>query len=152
MACESARSVVAKFFPVGYKRKIKSALVLSDGLSLPAGAHVELPIVPIQREHTDNPDEFDALRYYRLRQTQSEKHRHQFSTTSPSSLHFGHGQNSCPGRFLASNVIKMVLGTLLIEYDFKLEGGPARPVGISAFEYNFPSPSARLLLRKRAPL
>ncbi|KAL5359258.1 hypothetical protein BJX96DRAFT_174201 [Aspergillus floccosus] len=36
--------------------------------------------------------------------------------------------------------MKMVLGTLLTEYDFKLT---------PAFEYNFPSPTARLLLRRK---
>ena len=134
---------------MGYKRKIKTQVVLSDGLVLPAGAHIEFAIVPIQQDNTEHPEKFDALRFYRMRQTRSEAHKHQFATTSPSSLHFGHGQNSCPGRFMASNVIKMVLGTLLIEYDFKLKEGPGRPRGISAFEYNFPNPTAHLLIRKR---
>lgn len=139
--------------PVGYKRKMKQSVTLSDGLHLPAGAHVEFAIVPIQHDNTADATAFDGLRYYRMRQEPSEYHRHQFATTSASSLHFGHGNNSCPGRFMASNVIKMVLGTLLTEYDFKLEpkglDAHGRPVGITAFEYNFPSPLAHLLIRKK---
>ncbi|PWY96731.1 putative cytochrome P450 [Aspergillus sclerotioniger CBS 115572] len=133
---------------MGYKRKIIEATQLSDGLHLPAGAHVEFAIVPIQHDSVADPTRFDGLRYYRMRQTPAEAHRHQFATTSNSVLHFGHGQNSCPGRFMASNVIKMVLGTLLTEYDFKLDQ-TVRPDGISAFEYNFPNPTARVLLRKK---
>lgn len=133
---------------MGYKRKLTESITLSDGLQLPAGAHVEFAIVPIQHDNTSDPTRFDGLRYYRMRQTPSETYRHQFATTSHSVLHFGHGQNSCPGRFMASNVIKMVLGTLLTEYDFKLDRS-GRPEGIHAFEYNFPSPTAHLLLRKR---
>ncbi|KAG2411931.1 hypothetical protein HFD88_009487 [Aspergillus terreus] len=62
------------------------------------GAHVEFAIVPIQHDNTCDPAVFDGLRYYRMRQTPSEAHRHQFATTSESVPHFGHGQNSCPGR------------------------------------------------------
>ncbi|EED11992.1 cytochrome P450, putative [Talaromyces stipitatus ATCC 10500] len=133
---------------MGYKRKITENITLSDGLQLPAGAHVEFAIVPIQQDNTINSTEFDGLRYYRLRQAPSQAHRHQFATTSESVLHFGHGQNSCPGRFMASNVIKMTLGKMMLEYDFKLDQFK-RPEGIHAFEYNFPNPEVHLLLRKR---
>ena len=130
---------------------MKEEMVLSDGLRLPAGAHIEFAIAPIQHDDTVDADHFDGFRFYRMRQQKSQAHRHQFSTTSASSLHFGHGQNSCPGRFMASNVIKMVLGKLLTDFDFKLEHQQqGRPVGINAFEYNFPNPGARLLLRKRS--
>ncbi|GKZ34378.1 hypothetical protein AbraIFM66950_004609 [Aspergillus brasiliensis] len=134
---------------VGYKRQFTEAIELSDGLHLPAGSHVEFPIVPIQHDSVEDPTRFDGLRYYRLRQSRGETYRHQFATTSPTSLHFGHGQNSCPGRFMASNVIKMVLGTLLTEFEFKLEE-PGRPKGLNPFEFNFPSHTARLMLRRRS--
>ena len=88
---------------VDYKRKIKNNLVLSDSLFLPAGAHIEFPIIPIQLDDTEHTDRFDALQFYRMRQTQSEAHKTQLTTTIPSSLHFGHGQNSSPGRLMASN-------------------------------------------------
>lgn len=127
---------------------MRTSVTLHDGTILPAGSHVEFAIVPIQWDNTTDPTKFDGLRYYRMRQEPGHTHRHQFATTSESSLHFGHGQNSCPGRFMASNVIKMVLGTLLTEYEFKLEQ-EGRPGCIHAFEYNFPSPSAKLLLRRR---
>ncbi|KAK6832807.1 hypothetical protein RU639_003857 [Aspergillus parasiticus] len=70
------------------------------------------------------------------------------ATTNPSSLHFGHGQNSCPGRFIPSNVIRIVLYTLLTEFEFTLEE-PGRPKGLNPFEFNFPSHTARLMLRRR---
>ncbi|KAF9886603.1 hypothetical protein FE257_011243 [Aspergillus nanangensis] len=133
---------------MGYKRKLSQNITLSDGLELPAGAHVEFAIVPIQQDNTNDSNVFNGLRYYQMRQSPAESYRHQFATTSEASLHFGHGQNSCPGRFMASNVIKMVLGTLLTEYEFKLDQ-EGRPEGIHAFEYNFPSPTARLMLKKR---
>ena len=47
---------------------------------------------------------------------------HQFVTTSPDSLTFGHGNHACPGRFFASNEIKIVLIELLRSWDFRLKG------------------------------
>jgi hypothetical protein len=44
------------------------------------------------------------------------ENRHQFVTTSPESLIFGHGNYACPGRFFASNEIKVVLIELLISW------------------------------------
>ncbi|KAI4212142.1 MAG: hypothetical protein LQ351_005172 [Letrouitia transgressa] len=61
---------------MGYKRKIKFDMFLSDGLFLPAGAQVEFPIVPIQHDNVPDADQFDALRFYRLRQEPGEAHRH----------------------------------------------------------------------------
>ncbi|KAL4905803.1 hypothetical protein BDW74DRAFT_184870 [Aspergillus multicolor] len=133
---------------MGYKRKIMQDTTLSDGLHLPSEAHIEFAIVPIQHSSVSDPSQFDGFRYYRKRQSQAEFYRHQFATTSPADLHFGHGRNSCPGRFMASNVIKMVIGTLLTEYEFRLDC-EGRPEGVKAFEFNFPSPTARLLLRRR---
>jgi len=133
---------------MGYKRSVLEPLTLSDGLKLPAKTHFELAIVPIQREYTENSEVFDGFRYYRLRQKPEESHRHQFATTDPTTLHFGYGQHSCPGRFMASNVIKMVLGTLLLEYDFRFAEGQTRPKSIKAFEYSFPNPTAQILFKK----
>jgi cytochrome P450 len=37
-------------------------------------------------------------------------------------LHFGHGIHACPGRFFASNEIKVVLIELLQNWDIRLKG------------------------------
>lgn len=50
------------------------------------------------------------------------ENKHQFVTTSPDSIAFGHGSHACPGRFFASNEIKVVLVELLRRWDFRLEG------------------------------
>ena len=128
----------------------------SDGYTIPAGAHIEFAIVPIERDATANPDEFDGLRYYRRRLEPSQSHKWQFATTDITSLHFGHGRYACPGRFMAGNVIKLVLANLLLEYDFKFAGGlhltnpiHQRPRSWSAFEYSFPNPMAKVDFKKR---
>lgn len=135
--------------PVGFKRQVMEPLKLHDGLELPVGAHIEMAIVPIQRDHTNNPEQFDGLRYYKKRLQPAEAHKHQFATTNPQILHFGHGKQACPGRFMASNIIKMVLGSLLLRYDFKFPEDQSRPKSLPAFEYSFPSPMGRVMFLER---
>jgi len=125
------------------------AITLHDGVTLPVGAHIEMAIVPIQRDSTENPDNFDGLRYYHKRLDPGEAHKWQFATTNAQILHFGHGKQGCPGRFMASNVIKMVLGLVLLNYDLKFPEGQGRPRSLPAFEYSFPNPKGRVLLRER---
>jgi len=50
------------------------------------------------------------------------ENRYQFVTTSPDSLAFGHGNHACPGRFFASNEIKVVLVEFLRNWEFRLKG------------------------------
>ena len=133
----------------GFKRRVLEPLTLSDGLYLPPGTHIEMAIVPIQRDNTEDPDRFDGLRYYRMRLDPSQAQRHQFATTDNYTLHFGHGKFGCPGRFMASNSIKMILGQLLIDYDFKFPDGQIRPESLPAFEYSFPNPHGKIVFRER---
>jgi ent-kaurene oxidase len=99
-----------------------------------------------------DPEEFDAFRYVRLREDPAQPdniNRYQFAMTDSRSLHFGHGKYACPGRFFASNEIKILLSYLLLRYDFKYPDGQSRPLNLSADENLYPDPSARVLLRKR---
>lgn len=48
--------------------------------------------------------------------------QHQFVTTAPDSIHFGHGLHACPGRFFASNEIKVIMIELLQNWDIRLKG------------------------------
>lgn len=75
------------------------------------------------------PTAFDGLRFYKLRAMPGKENRHQFVTTAPDSLSFGHGVHSCPGRFFASNEIKVVLIELLRNWDLRLAGDEAKKGG-----------------------
>ena len=77
---------------------------------------------------TDNPpsylppSEFDGFRFSNLRSLPGKENKHQFVSTAPDSLTFGHGNHACPGRFFASNEIKIILIEVLRRYDFRLKG------------------------------
>lgn len=68
------------------------------------------------------PSTFDGLRFYKLRAQPGNETKHQYVTTSPDSLAFGHGLHACPGRFFASHAIKVVLIELLRSWDLRLKG------------------------------
>ena len=123
----------------------------SDGTTLSKGAHVSMAVNAIQNdpEVTPSPEMFDGLRYYKLRQRDGEGHLHQFSTTQEKVLNFGHGANSCPGRFFASLEIKIILVKMIMDYDWKLPEGQSRPANMNAHEFIFPNPDAEIYVRER---
>lgn len=58
-------------------------------------------------------------RFLELRQKPGNENKWQFVTTGPEHLAFGHGKHSCPGRFFASNEIKVILIHLVVKYDWQ---------------------------------
>lgn len=76
-----------------------------------------------------DPNTFDGLRYYKMRERMSKDGlsqsevagKHQFVSVSTASLMFGYGRHACPGRFFAGNEIKLILVKLLQRFDIKSE-------------------------------
>jgi cytochrome P450 monooxygenase-3 len=71
-------------------------------------------------------------------------------------LHFGHGIHACPGRFFASNEIKVVLIELLQNWDIRLKGDEKGVGGVEKrpesrqFEMAYsPNESAEIEFRRR---
>ncbi|KAF4636465.1 hypothetical protein G7Y89_g1617 [Cudoniella acicularis] len=138
---------------LGFKRAIKVPLTLSDGVILPKNIYLMVPVAPVVMDPSivPNPTDFSGFRHYELRQRPREHMRHQFATTSRDNLHFGHGKYSCPGRFFASNTIKMILSRLLLDFDFKFpgDGELARPQNVALRKHVFLNPEARMLFREK---
>lgn len=70
-------------------------------------------------------------------------------TTSTESIAFGHGTHACPGRFFASNEIKVIFASLLMRYDVKLKEGMGRPANMRGKTRLGPDTKAEVLFRKR---
>jgi len=123
-------------------RLTRSPITLSTGHTLPKGTRFAFPAWAIHNmestsifaptpSHTPSPPStFDGLRYYHLRKIPGNENKHQFATTSPESLSFGHGNHACPGRFFASNEIKIILIELLQNWDFRFKGDVERKGGM----------------------
>lgn len=99
---------------------------LSDGTQIPKGTLLfqnELPMYQDANNY-EHPEEFDPWRMHRRRQQDGEADKHQFVMTTAKHLHFGHGKHACPGRFFASNEIKVLMALITMRYDIRLTNVP----------------------------
>ncbi|KAI1936260.1 hypothetical protein LOZ66_004718 [Ophidiomyces ophidiicola] len=143
-----------RFYPpsfLSFNRIVKKPLTLSDGTQIRRGTHFGMPSYSILQdpEIVPSPEKFDGFRYKKLREDPREVNKHQFASTDVNNLHFGHGKYACPGRFFASLIIKMIVGNLILHYDFKFPDGTRRPLNLNLDENVYPDPSAVLLMRRR---
>ena len=126
-------------------------LTLSDGTYLPKGTFIAVAAAspPLDPEVTPDPETFDAFRSYRKRLEPGESTRHQYGMVDKDHMHFGHGKHVCPGRFLAVNELKLILGFFLLNYNLKYPEGKGRPVNKTVDEFIFADPTATVLIKKR---
>jgi len=101
-----------------------SNVKLSDGTVLPRGG---LMAVASSRRYDPkyypNPEKFDGFRFLKMREEPGKENVAQYVSTSPDHLGFGHGNHACPGRFFASNEIKIIFCHILLKYDWRLVPG-----------------------------
>jgi hypothetical protein len=157
-------------FPTVAMNRIVTAregITLSTGHHLPhrtvvGWGHPFYPTSTVPNQHiireSGQPPltEFHPFRFADLRSLPGQENNHQFISSDPNNINFGYGRNACPGRFFASNEIKVILIELLRNYDVGLgpngEGikeGYVRPK-ILEFGPNFmPDMKAKVWLREK---
>ncbi|KAF1981076.1 cytochrome P450 [Aulographum hederae CBS 113979] len=119
---ETQRLTPASF--TAMNRVATADVTLSDGTVLPKNS----PIKVMMDRHFSptiypSPDVFDGHRFFNLRLQPGQENAWQFVTTSEEHIGFGHGQHACPGRFFASNEIKIALIYLLLKYEWRFPEG-----------------------------
>nr|VWO96212.1 Cytochrome P450 51 [Ganoderma boninense] len=151
---------------MGRKAMKDSDLTLRDGTHIPCGALVQAAAYAMHHDSValggGRADAFDAFRYARMRsgsqattttsQDGGARHRgarHQFTSTSPEYVAFGHGAHACPGRYFASNELKAVLAYIVLNYDLRLGGDGVRAPDVFAALAALPAPTTRVLFRPR---
>ncbi|KAL8632816.1 hypothetical protein Q9189_001521 [Teloschistes chrysophthalmus] len=134
-----------------FSRVALSPITLSDGFHLPRGTHFTIPSANLLQDPSiiPNPEAFDGFRYYNA-SSQSTERQNQFTATDSNNLSFGHGKYACPGRYLASYKIKLIVAMLLVRYDIGFPKGKGRPRSISYADNMFPDPTGEILLKERA--
>ncbi|KAG6061376.1 hypothetical protein E4U16_005094 [Claviceps sp. LM84 group G4] len=131
------------------RRMTTANIKLADGTVLPKNT---LTLVSAHKhwdaESYEQPHRFDGYRFYNLRQVPGKENVAQLVSVSPDHMGFGYGLHACPGRFFASEEIKLVLCHILLKYDFKLvQGTDVEP---RRFGLNLnANPTAKLAVRRR---
>ncbi|KAF0317432.1 cytochrome p450 monooxygenase [Colletotrichum asianum] len=107
------------------RRLATKDITLDEGITIRRGERVVVDASAMKdpKIHGEDVDTYDIYRFRRMREEPSKMHKAQLVTTSPEHLAFGHGQHACPGRFFASNEVKVALCHLLLKYDWKLAPG-----------------------------
>ncbi|KAK4158697.1 cytochrome P450 [Cladorrhinum sp. PSN259] len=144
-----------------------SGFVFHDGLRLPAGSRIAVPALAIQTDvaNYEDPLRFDGWRFARLRdaspksegeqgETASGESKYGAATVSETYLPFGIGRHSCPGRWYAILMIKLVFAKLILEYALKwdLNEGviqKVRPASRSLNGMFAPNQTQKVWLRRR---
>lgn len=124
---------------------------LSNGLQIPVGTIVQCNTAVLEEAPSSwgDPTQFDGFRFYRLRSKSGDAHKYQFASPTLESMEFGYGKDACPGRFFASNQIKIILAYIIRNYDITLEdkvGGRPRNI---MFEVNVLADPTKKVLFKR---
>lgn len=63
-------------------------------------------------------------------------------------MHFGIGRHACPGRYMVSDEVKLVMVHLLLNYDFAIKGFGPRPRNMAFGKFMLPDMQAKVWLRK----
>ncbi|KAK8060829.1 Cytochrome p450 [Apiospora saccharicola] len=122
-----------------------------DGFHIPAGMQVMFANRPLNHDPDvyPDPERFDPKRFYDDRDSGGNNKQHHFATVSDDSVTFGSGFHACPGRFFAQDVIKLLLASLLIRYDFKFaEEGQKRPVDMTDNLVVYPNATVPILIKE----
>ena len=96
------------------------------------------------------PEKFNVARFLHKREepgTNSNSYQH--VTTSAEHMGFGHGQHACPGRFFASNELKIALCHLLLKYDWKFVEGEEELKMMSFENASMVDQKCRVQIRRR---
>lgn len=131
-----------------------NGITFKNGFHMPEGTRFAAASSGIARDAAtyENPDEFDGFRFECLRQTSAEKsvRYHFVSTNTTDSMSFRVGKHACPGRFFAATQIKLLVATLLLEYDMQFPADlKTRPQSIVFGHNQKPDTDVKILLKRK---
>ncbi|KIJ58910.1 hypothetical protein HYDPIDRAFT_141191 [Hydnomerulius pinastri MD-312] len=127
-------------------RKAVKDFTFSNGVRIPAGASVSIPVGWTHQnpEVYPDPQTFDVSRF-----ALGDRDHGDPSHLDPDFLFFGYGKHACPGRSVAIRVIKCIVAQLVMKYDVRWakEGFVPRPMWVTY--YCVPDPKAEVVISRR---
>ncbi|KAH8753647.1 cytochrome P450 [Diaporthe sp. PMI_573] len=134
----------------------KNGVTTPSGVQVPAGWQVGIPAYSIHYDkeiYGSDAETFNPFRFYNRRKDAQvtgdnlKGARQAWATTSADYLSFGAGLNSCPGRFFASGMLKVLMANILLRYDFEFQ--EKRPENVWFGTNHIPPMSAKMRIRRR---
>lgn len=140
---------VHPFVSISMQRYVEKDITLSDGTVLPKDSRVMVAGQFMEPGAKSEP--FDAARWVRAREQPDEEKNWQLVSTSPEFMGFGHGKHACPGRFLASQELKVALCHLIMKYEWRFLPGEGRRPTLTLEATNLLQRDVQVQIRKRKP-
>nr|BAM84048.1 cytochrome P450 monooxygenase [Tolypocladium album] len=131
-------------------RLVLKPYTFSNGLHVPKGSFIFTPNSPLfeDEQFYEDAKRFDGLRFARMRDDPKRKSDSPMTATSEYSMHFGIGRHACPGRYMVSDEVKLVMVHLLLHYDFAMANFGPRPKNMAFGKFILPDMQAKVWLRK----
>ncbi|KAG6050539.1 hypothetical protein E4U39_003815 [Claviceps sp. Clav50 group G5] len=122
----------------------------SNGLHVPKGSVIFTPNSPIFEDERFYPNSknFDGFRFSRMRGDPKLKSSCDLTATNEQSMHFGTGRHACPGRFMASDEVKLAVIFILQNFDIAMENFGPRPKNHAFGKFMLPDMAAKIWLRE----
>jgi hypothetical protein len=136
---------------VGFDRKVISPITLSDVTTLPRGTTIAMPGGLMARDsaYYSNPETFNSFRFFRPDE-ESTKMQQDYTGIEPGNLSWGSGRFTCPGRWYAAVMIKMIMAKLLLEFDISFpDGQKERPANGKYDTEVIPDMKRKIVLTRR---
>lgn len=134
----------------------KDGVKTPSGVHVPKGYQVGIPAYSIHFDETiwgSDAGDFKPFRFSEKRsdtqasQNHLQRAKQAWATTSPEYLSFGAGKNSCPGRFFAAGLLKVLMADILSKYDLEFQN--QRPSNIWFGTNHLPPTDAKIRIRRR---
>lgn len=134
----------------------KNGVTTPSGVQVPRGYQLGIPAYSIhfdEEVYGADAGSFKPFRFYNRRKDAQETGdnlkgaRQAWATTSADYLSFGAGLNSCPGRFFASGMLKVLMANILLRYDFEFQ--EKRPDNVWFGTNHIPPMDAKIRIRRR---
>ncbi|KAI2635283.1 cytochrome P450 [Xylaria nigripes] len=140
---DSVMRECSRWSPFGHMalfRRLRAPVQLSAGPELPTGTVISVDVHEIPKSKTlwSDPEVFDPMRFFKLRQLPGREDRHQFTSLGADTPGWGDGSQACPGRAFAANTLKVALVYMLTNYEFRIPPGGDKPK-----RYSMPNGSLR---------
>jgi cytochrome P450 len=156
---------VRSFLSAGLVRKVvaPNGITTPDGVHCPRGSSVGIAAIGVHNDNAIYPEaaQFQPFRYLDAREAITantetgkfgteeiiKKANYATVSTSVDYLPFGHGRHACPGRFFATNELKLLLAYMVLNYD--IEPLEKRPEGKWIGQVTIPDMKATIKVRRR---
>ncbi|CAI6019586.1 unnamed protein product [Clonostachys chloroleuca] len=134
-----------------FRRQATRDIKLKNGFILKKGTRVVVDSTHMWHpDYYPDPLRYDGFRFYNKRNTPGEDKNTLLVSTSANHLGFGHGVHACPGRFFASNEIKIALCHIILNYEWRLPDG-FKPQPLHLGMTYLSDPAIRMSVKPRKP-